>query len=170
LLETAHRLLSQQRKDKNRLYSLHAPECIAKGKSHKKYEFGCKVSIATTSEDNFIVGSQALHGNPYDGHTLNGAVEQTEWLGDFEAKEIYVDRGYRGHDYEGPAKVHLARTGIRKVKPTLRRWLKRRSAIEPVIGHMKTDGGGWAETTCSVWKVTGSTQFYVVQGTISESS
>ncbi|MFT4579536.1 MAG: IS5 family transposase, partial [Nitrospinales bacterium] len=57
-----------------------------------------------------------------------------------EAKEIYVDRGYRGHDYEGPAKVHLARTGMRKVKPTLRRWLKRRSAIEPVIGHMKTDG------------------------------
>ncbi|MDP7059173.1 MAG: IS5 family transposase, partial [Candidatus Marinimicrobia bacterium] len=142
LLETAHRLLSQQRKDKNKLYSLHAPEveCIAKGKAHKKYEFGCKVSVATTSEDNFIVGSQALHGNPYDGHTLNGAVEQAERLGDFEAKEIYVDRGYRGHDYEGPAKVHLARTGMRKVKPTLRRWLKRRSAIEPVIGHMKTDG------------------------------
>jgi transposase, IS5 family len=142
LLETAHRLLSQQRKDKNKLYSLHAQEveCIAKGKAHKKYEFGCKVSVATTSEDNFIVGSQALHGNPYDGHTLNGAVEQAERLGDFEAKEIYIDRGYRGHDYEGPAKVHLARTGMRKVKPTLRRWLKRRLAIEPVIGHMKTDG------------------------------
>ena len=142
MLETAHRLLSQQRQDKNKLYSLHAPEveCIAKGKAHKKYEFGCKVSITTTSKDNFVVGSQALHGNPYDGHTLNGAVEQAERLGDFEAKEIYVDRGYRGHDYEGPAKVHLARTGMRKVKPTLRRWLKRRSAIEPVIGHMKTDG------------------------------
>ena len=142
LLETARRLLSQQRQDKNKLYSLHAPEveCIAKGKAHKKYEFGCKVSITTTSKDNFVVGSQALHGNPYDGHTLNGAVEQAERLGDFEAKEIYVDRGYRGHDYEGPATVHLARTGMRKVKPTLRRWLKRRSAIEPVIGHMKTDG------------------------------
>ena len=115
-------------------------ECIAKGKAHKKDEFGCKVSVATTSEDNFVVGLQALHGNPYDGHTLNRAVEQAERLGDFEAKEVYVDRGYRGHDYEGPAKVHLARTGMRKVKPTLRRWLKRRSAIEPVIGHMKTDG------------------------------
>ena len=142
LLEMGHRLLKQKRTDSKKLYSLHAPEveCIAKGKAHKRYEFGCKVSIATTSKDNFVVGTQALHGNPYDGHTLNEAIEQAERLGDFEAKEIYVDRGYRGHDYEGPAKVHLARTGMRKVKPSLRRWLKRRSAIEPVIGHMKTDG------------------------------
>ncbi len=112
LFETAHRLLSQQRQDKNKLYSLHAPEveCIAKGKAHKKYEFGCKVSVTTTSKDNFVVGSQALHGNPYDGHTLNGAVEQAERLGDFEAKEIYVDRGYRGHDYKGPDKVTPAKT------------------------------------------------------------
>ncbi|MBT5029518.1 MAG: hypothetical protein HOM97_14075 [Nitrospina sp.] len=74
-------------KQVRKLYSLHAPEveCIAKGKAHKKYEFGCKVSVATTSKDNFVVGSQALHGNPYDGHTLNGAVEQAERLGDFEA-------------------------------------------------------------------------------------
>lgn len=142
LLETSHRLLHQKRTDKNKLYSLHAPEveCIAKGKAHKRYEFGCKVSVATTSKDNFIVGVQALHGNPYDGHTLNGAVEQAERLGDFETKEIYLDRGYRGHNYDGPAKVHLARKGIRKVKPSLRRWLKRRSAVEPVIGHMKNDG------------------------------
>ncbi len=142
LLEMGHRLLLQKRTDSGKLYSLHAPEveCIAKGKAHKRYEFGCKVSIATTSKDNFVVGAQAIHGNPYDGHTLNEAVAQAERLGDFTPKEIFVDRGYRGHNYEGPAKVHLARRGLRKVKPSLRRWLKRRSAIEPVIGHMKNDG------------------------------
>ncbi len=142
LLEMGHRLLQQKRTDSNKLYSLHAPEveCIAKGKVHKRYEFGCKVSITTTSKDNFVVGAQAFHGNPYDGHTLNDAIEQAERLGDFETQSIFVDRGYRGHNYEGEAKVHLARQGMRKVKPSLRRWLKRRSAIEPVIGHMKNDG------------------------------
>lgn len=142
LLEMGHRLLQQKRMDKGKLYSLHAPEieCIAKGKAHKRYEFGCKVSLTTTSKDNFVVGAQAIHGNPYDGYTLNEAVKQAERLGDFTTKEIFVDRGYRGHNYEGKAKVHLARRGMRKLKPSLRRWFKRRSAIEPVIGHMKNDG------------------------------
>lgn len=142
MLAMAERLFKQKRDDKNKLYSLHAPEveCIAKGKAHKKYEFGCKVSVATTSKDNFVVGMQAFHGNPYDGHTLGAAVEQAERLAEFEAKELFVDLGYRGHDYEGSATVHIARRGMRKVKPSLRRWLKRRSAIEPVIGHMKNDG------------------------------
>ena len=142
LLEMGHRLLKQKRTDSNKLYSLHAPEveCIAKGKVHKRYEFGCKVSVTTTSKDNFVVGSKAFHDNPYDGHTLNEAIEQAERLGDFATQSIFVDRGYRGHNYEGSAKVHLARQGMRKVKPSLRRWLKRRSAIEPVIGHMKHDG------------------------------
>ena len=67
-------------------------------------------------------------------------MEQAERLADFTPKGIFVDRGYRGHNYESPAKVHVARRGLRKVKPSLRRWLKRRSAIEPVIGHMKNDG------------------------------
>ena len=142
LLEMGHRLLKQKRTDSGKLYSLHAPkvECISKGKAHKRYEFGCKVSITTTSKDNFVVGAQAFHGNPYDGHTLKEAMEQAGRLADFTPKGIFVDRGYRGHNYEGPAKVHVARRGLRKVKPSLRRWLKRRSAIEPVIGHMKNDG------------------------------
>jgi len=142
LLEMGHRLLRQKRTDSGKLYSLHAPEveCISKGKAHKRYEFGCKVSVATTSKDNFVVGMQAFHGNPYDGHTLGSAVEQAERLGGFKARKLFVDLGYRGHDYQGPAEVHVARRGMRKVKPSLRRWLKRRSAIEPVIGHMKNDG------------------------------
>lgn len=77
-LELTERMLDQQRQDKNKLYSIHAPEveCIAKGKVHKKYEFGVKVSVATTNHDNFVVGVQALPGNPFDGHTLERALVQ----------------------------------------------------------------------------------------------
>ena len=76
LLMMAHRLLLQKKEDKNKLYSLHAPEteCIAKGKAHKRYEFGCKVSVVTTSKRNWAVGINALHGNPYDGHTLKSSI------------------------------------------------------------------------------------------------
>ncbi|MBI4383314.1 MAG: hypothetical protein HY579_04690 [Nitrospinae bacterium] len=81
-----------------------------------------------------------LNDNPYDGHTLKETVSQAERLAGFEAKEFFVDRGYRGHDYEGNALALVARQGMSKVKGSLRKWLKRRSAIEPVIGHMKNDG------------------------------
>ncbi len=75
LIAMAERLLAQTRTSNHKLYSVHAPEveCIAKGKTHKRYEFGCKASVATTSKSNWIIGTQALHGNPYDGHTLGGA-------------------------------------------------------------------------------------------------
>ena len=142
LIETSNRLLNQKRNDTGKLYSLHAPEveCIAKGKAHKRYEFGCKVGVATTSKDNFVVGIQAFHGNPYDGHTLQESIAQAERLGNFQAKEIFVDLGYRRHNYEGEARVHVGNRGQKKRKPSLRRWIRRRSAIEPVIGHMKSDG------------------------------
>jgi IS5 family transposase len=78
LLRRAEHLLAQQPKDKDKIYRVHAPEveCIAKGKAHKRYEFGCKVSIASTSADNWLIGAQALPGRPYDGHTLTGALAQ----------------------------------------------------------------------------------------------
>ena len=93
------RLLAQQRHDHNKLYSLHAPEteCIAKGKAHKKYEFGVKVSLAVTQRDNFIVGALALPGNPFDGHTLPAALHQVERLTGTKPERCFVDRGYRGH-------------------------------------------------------------------------
>lgn len=80
--------------DKNKVYSVHEPdlECIAKGKAHKKYEFGCKVSMASTSKDNWIIGIQALHGNPYDGHTLGAALAQAERLSGWRPKEAYWDK------------------------------------------------------------------------------
>jgi IS5 family transposase len=141
-LSLAQRILNQRRQDKNKVYSIHAPEveCISKGKAHKKYEFGCKVSVAATSKECFILGMKAYHGNPYDGHTLEGSITQTERISGFKANDIYVDRGYRGHNYTGEALVHIAGRGTKKLKASVRRWIKRRSAIEAVIGHAKTDG------------------------------
>jgi IS5 family transposase len=141
-LGLARRILSQRRHDKNKVYSVHAPEveCIAKGKAHKKYEFGCKVSVVATSKECFIMGMKAYHGNPYDGHTLDDAVLQAESITGFKAKEIYVDRGYRGHSYKGEGEVRIAGRGRKRLKASVRKSLKRRSAIEAVIGHAKTDG------------------------------
>jgi IS5 family transposase len=144
LLEKSSRLQQQTRESKHKLYSIHAPEveCISKGKAHKRYEFGCKVSLATSSRDNWILGIQAHHGNPYDGHTLKSSLEQVERLTDWSVKEAYVDLGYRGHDYTGGAKVHIVNfRSMAKKTRSVKRWFKRRSAIEPVIGHVKSDNG-----------------------------
>jgi len=141
LLALAHRLLEQTRTSKHKLYSVHAPEveCIAKGKAHKRYEFGCKSSIATTSKSNWIVGAHALHGNPYDGHTLERAIQQIERLTKKMPDDVIVDQGYRGHGYEGSATVHVVRTIPKRATRAVRRMLKRRAAVEPTIGHLKSD-------------------------------
>ena len=141
LVVLAERLLAQTRTSKNKVYSVHAPEveCIAKGKAHKRYEFGCKASVATTSKSNWIVGTHALHGNPYDGHTLSGAIQQVERLSGHTPDDVMVDQGYRGHGYEGSATVHVVRTIPKRATRALRRMLKRRAAIEPTIGHLKSD-------------------------------
>jgi transposase, IS5 family len=140
LVARAERLLAQTRTSKNKLYSVHAPEveCIAKGKAHKRYEFGCKVSVATTSRSNWIIGAHALHGNPYDGHTLPDAIAQVERLTGHAPQDVMVDQGYRGHAYEGSASVHVVRTIPKRATRAVRRMLKRRAAIEPSIGHMKS--------------------------------
>ena len=143
LLQLAERLYEQKKGDKNKLYSLHEPEleCIAKGKAHKKYKFGCKASYVSTSKDNWIVGAKALHGNPYDGHTLKEALSQSEALTGWKAKQVYCDRGYRGQQLrelkeEG---VEVTVTVKKRMSWWDLKWLKRRSAIEPVIGHLKLD-------------------------------
>jgi IS5 family transposase len=141
LVALAERLLAQTRTSKNKVYSVHAPEveCLAKGKAHKRYEFGCKASVAATSKSNWIVGAHALHGNPYDGHTLSGAIQQVERLTGHTPDDVMVDQGYRGHGYGGSAIVHVVRTIPKRATRALRRMLKRRAAIEPTIGHMKSD-------------------------------
>ena len=140
LLSTAQRIFSQKREDSPKVYSVHAPEteCIAKGKAHKKYEFGCKVSVVSTAKKNWVIGIGALHGNPYDGHTLKGAVEQAQKLTGWKIADAFVDRGYRGAAKEAPeVNVYLSW----KKNPAIRRWLKRRAAIEPIISHLKSDNG-----------------------------
>lgn len=141
LLARAGQLLQQQRQDKSKLYSIHEPfvECIAKGKAHKKYEFGCKVGVVTTSVGNWAVGALAFHGNPYDGHTLAPALEQVQRLmGRFPAK-AYCDMGYRGHGYQGATEIHIVDHKRKRVTRTEKKWRKRRAAIEPVIGHLKEE-------------------------------
>ena len=140
LLTRVERLLAQRREDSHKLYSMHAPEveCIAKGKAHKQYEFGVKVSVATSTRSNFVVGMRSLPGNPYDGHTLSASLDQVEQLTGVRPLECFVDRGYRGHDEAGSAVVIAGQK--RGMTPRLKRLLKRRNAIEPVIGHLKADG------------------------------
>lgn len=140
-LARVERLLAQQRTDRNKLYALHAPEvaCIAKGKAHRKYEFGAKVAVAVTNREGLVVGMQVHAGNPYDGQTLAPALAQVERLTGVTPARCYVDRGYRGHQVEGATAVVIA--GRRRgLTPTMRRELRRRSAIEAMIGHMKLDG------------------------------
>jgi IS5 family transposase len=141
-LELAEKLLSQRKESKNKLYSIHAPEveCISKGKAHKRYEFGCKVSMVTTSKNNWVVAIQAHHGNPYDGHTLKSSIVKAEGITNWKAKNVNVDLGYRGHDYDGQAQVNIVnRLTMKNKAKSLMKWLKRRSAIEPIFGHLKSD-------------------------------
>jgi IS5 family transposase len=134
-------ILEQKRKTKNKVYSLHASEveCIGKGKAHRPYEFGVKVSLAVTHKEGFCVGIQACPGNPFDGHTLDGQLDQVERLTGKLPAMTFVDRGYKGHGVpEERSRVLIS--GTRKLSYTLKRHLRRRSAVEPEIGHMKSDG------------------------------
>jgi IS5 family transposase len=141
LLALCERLHAQQPTDSRKLYSLHEPEvmCISKGKAHKRYEFGQKVAVATTNRGNWIVGVALCEGNPYDGHTLSQTLAITERITRVAVTDAYVDKGYRGHKYSGQATIHLAGSSTRHLTRTGKRRRKRRSAVEPKIGHLKSD-------------------------------
>ena len=134
-------ILTQKRKTRNKVYSLHASEveCIGKGKAHRPYEFGVKVSLAVTHKEGFVVGIQACPGNPFDGHTLEGQLDQVERMTGRLPKWTFVDRGYKGHEVAAERSRVLI-SGTRKLSYILKRHLRRRSAVEPEIGHMKADG------------------------------
>ena len=140
LLAMSNRLLSQEKKSKDKLYSLHAPEayCIAKGKAGKPYEFGCKVSLVITHKQGLALSSQALHENQFDGHTLKDSLKKAEEIAKTIIDQAFVDKGYKGHGIEG-TEVYISgqKRGITR---TLKKHLKRRAAIEPHIGHMKSEG------------------------------
>lgn len=143
-LERAERIRTQQPKDKNKLYALHAPEveCIGKGKARKPYEFGVKASLAVTHKSGLMVGARTFPGNPYDGHVLDQQLEQTTILLEDTGrrpKEVIVDLGYRGVDGENPGVEIIHRGKYKSLTSRQRHWLKRRQAIEPAIGHLKSD-------------------------------
>jgi transposase, IS5 family len=145
-LARASQVRSQQQRQRGwKLYSFHAPEteCIGKGKASAPYEFGVKVSIVTTNArapgGQFVLHAKALPGNPYDGHTLRDILDQTQKLTGCEIERGYVDKGYRGHDAQNPRRVFISGQK-RGVFGVIKRELRRRSAIEPVIGHLKAEG------------------------------
>ena len=141
----AGRVMTQKKRDPlPKVYALHAPEveCIGKGKAHKPYEFGVKVSIATTLNrckgGQFAIHAKALPGRPYDGHTLETVIPEIEELTGATLKRILADAGYRGHNAPGVYKLRVFTAGQkRRVTPAIKRQMKRRSAVEPVIGHIK---------------------------------
>ena len=141
LLETARRIHSQQRHDKNKVYSVHEPEveCIAKGKAGKPYEFGNKVSVAVSSRGGWFVGAKSFTGNPYDGHTLAEQMKQVDQLIGNTVREVHVDMGYRGHDYVGHATIHVDKRQRGRTPKALWKRMKRRAAVEPSIGHLKNE-------------------------------
>ena len=137
----------QRQKSRSRkVYSLHAPEveCIGKGKAHRPDEFGVRVSVATTlfrsKGGQFVAHVQALPGNPYDGHTLAQVIPDMEKQIGVSLSRIVADRGYRGHNAPEEHKFSVFIAGQkRRVTEVIKRELRRRSAVEPVIGHLKSD-------------------------------
>jgi transposase, IS5 family len=145
LLSLATRVKTQEQRQRGpKVYALHAPEveCIGKGKARTPYEFGCKVSVVTPvtkpKGGQFVLHAEAHHGNPYDGHTLGPVLAHLEQRIGIALDRGHVDKGYKGHNYPNKFKIWI--TGqVRRVTPTLKREMKRRASIEPVIGHVKNE-------------------------------
>jgi transposase, IS5 family len=146
-LMLARRVREQRQHQRGRkVYSLHAPEveCIGKGKAHRPCEFGVKVSIATTLNrckgGQFIAHAKALPRNPYDGHTLATVIPEIEAQIGASLARIVADRGYRGHNAPPDHRFKVYISGQRRrVTEAIKRELRRRSAVEPVIGHAKAE-------------------------------
>ena len=144
-IEIFERVLTQKKDDKDKVYALHALEvaCIAKGKIHKKYEFGSKVSLSTTQKSNVIVAAVSFQGNPNDNKTLEKTLDQQERMTGVRPKKAFVDRGYKSREI-GTTLVTAPGNGNGKTKYEKRRdreCFRRRAAIEPLIGHTKSDFG-----------------------------
>lgn len=144
-LKLFERVLAQKKGDKNKMYSLHEPEvyCMSKGKAHKRFEFGSKVSITLTKNSGVAVGACNFEENIYDGHTLPEVLEQTKRLTGKEPKVAIVDRGYRGVSRVGKTEIIKPMNPKKNATPyektKARKRFRRRAAIEPIIGHLKQD-------------------------------
>jgi IS5 family transposase len=143
-LERAERIRTQQRFDKNKLYALHAPEveCIGKGKARKPYEFGVKNAVVVSHKHGLMLGARTFPGNPYDGHILSAVLEQaTNLTQDLSVslRQVVVDLGFRGVDADNPDKQIIHRGKFKSLSAQQKGWLRRRQAVEPAIGHLKSD-------------------------------
>jgi IS5 family transposase len=145
LLMLAARVKTQEQRQRGpKVYALHAPEveCIGKGKARNPYEFGCKVSVVTPvtkpKGGQFVLHAEAHHGNPYDGHTLAPVLARLEERLGLALERGHVDKGYRGHDYPNKFKIWIT-DQKQRLTPALKREMKRRAAVEPIIGHVKNE-------------------------------
>ena len=143
-LGRAERIRTQQRTGKNKLYALHAPEveCIGKGRARKPYEFGVKSAMVVSHKDGLMLAARTFPGNPYDGHILSAVLEQaTHLMQDVRAtiKDVVVDLGFRGVDADNTNKQIIHQGKARSLNAQQKGWLKRRPAVEPAIGHLKSD-------------------------------
>jgi IS5 family transposase len=145
-LDLYTRVINQKKTDKNKVYSLHKPftACIAKGKAHKQYEFGNKIGLFTTAQSMIITAIAAFSGNPHDSKTIKPLLDQVKKNQLNIPKEVVYDRGGKGQKQIGntiistPDNKPLKRdTDYQKRKK--RNKFRRRAAIEPQIGHLKTD-------------------------------
>jgi len=147
LLSLSHSVREQRQKQRGKkIYSLHAPEveCIGKGKAHRPYEFGVKVSLATTLHHSaggqFVAHVKTMPGNPYDGHTLATVIPDIENKIGASLTRIVADRGYRGHNAPPDHKFRVFITEQKRgMTKAIKREIRRRAAVEPVIGHTKSD-------------------------------
>jgi IS5 family transposase len=140
LISQSEQLLRQEKNTPKKLYSLHAPEveCIAKGKAHKKYEFGCKVSVVTTCVEPWVLSVLAHHNNPYDGATLRECLHKAEENSQGKIESAFADKSYRGKEHH-PKNINIFISGKKNLPLRFNRLLKSRPAIEPIIGHLKND-------------------------------
>ena len=138
-------MLAQKPQDTDKIYSLHEPHiyCVAKGKEHKKYEFGTKASVAITKTHGVIVAAVAHEKNLYDAHTLPEVLDQAEAITDTRARAAIVDRGYRGRKFVDGTEIlvpgRAPKGQSRATSAAMRKRFHRRAAIEPVISHLKHD-------------------------------
>ena len=139
------KVLQQKRNDSNKIYSLHEPhvQCISKGKEHKKYEFGSKVSIITTKKTGVIIGALNIEKNDYDAHTVDPPFEQQQRLTGIVLTRAFMDRGYRGISQVRGTQIEIPKPFNKSLngyqQQQLKNGFKRRAAIEPRIGHLKED-------------------------------